>query len=579
MRRKYRGLPVFVQVKHNKYGNRLIIISQENEEQREKYKFIFQASINGIAASLIDFQMREIALVYLSKLDSQFTFNSEYLAISASLKSIQIDDQNPLANNPTVIYGYHTDTDPYLSFNCLCPMNTSAFTAFDYFAISFQRIDVNVDCSFISDLLNLSTSLKMKSIHSVKPEKPSKTNQKSLISFRYFEVTPALFILRYNRKTSRPPMLGKVPRFLKFVPSVKARRIVLPGIVLSRITDRIGSIQTKLVDDYKTAAFNAILGMLGSGGKLLKILGIASAIASSFNIKMTSDMTSQFSLSSLERRASLNKILPLSNQIIESESSIDLLDVSKLDNQIEDELGSCFSYKSLSSLVSKIDENSMKSSPLIQFIMPKFGEINEKEQIVLEFNNKKDEIEKKLTDLQDKKNKVMKSAGLQMKIIPGMEYGRGIGGVLTKELNDPLQKIDPMSLCTKIRETRTFAGAKISSFDPAIAGAQKIIFQNGGLNEKAKEISVSNDGNNKTFIIMTENTLYVFSDDLKNIITSVKFSDIHKVNIDSENGKNIVKLKLKNGKKVIVNIDSKISINFLVSLLRMNHQFEESLLL
>lgn len=576
MKRKFKGLPVYIQVKHNKYGNRLIIISQEKEEAPEKYKFIFQSSIFGIAASLIDFQMRETALVYLSKFESQITFNSEYLAFSSSLQSFQIDDQNPLASNPTVIYGYYTENDPCISFNCLRPMSTSAFTSLDYFAINIQRIDVNADCSFISDWLNLSTSFKMESIHSIKPKEPSKINQKSLVAFRYFEIAPALFILSFNRKTSRPPMLGKIPRFLKFVPSVKAKRIVIPGIVLSRITDRIGSIQTKLIDDYKTEAFKEILGMLGGAGKLLKILGIASAIASSFNIKMTSDMTSQFSLSEPGEKTNLSKILPLSNQIIESESSIDLLDVSKFDNQIEDDLDTCFSFKPLSLLMNKINENSMKSSPLIQFIMPKFGEIDKKEKIVLEFNDKKDVIEKKLNDIQKMKNEVIKTAGLHLKIISGIEYGRGIAGVLTKELNDPLQKIDPMSLCKRTRETRPYAGAKISKFDPSIAIAQKIIFQNGGLNEKAKEISVSNDGNKKTFIIMTENTLYVFSDDLKNIITSVKFSDIQKVKID---GENIVKLKLKNGKKVIINIDSKISINFLLSLLRMNNQFEESLLL
>ena len=151
-----------------------------------------------------------------------------------------------------------TQNDPCISFNCLRPMSTFAFTSLDYFAINIQRIDVNADCSFISDWLNLSTSFKMESIHSIKPKEPSKINQKSLVAFRYFEIAPALFILSFNRKTSRPPMLGKIPRFLKFVPSVKAKRIVIPGIVLSRITDRIGSIQTKLIDDYKTEAFKEI---------------------------------------------------------------------------------------------------------------------------------------------------------------------------------------------------------------------------------------------------------------------------------------------------------------------------------
>ncbi|KAK8844228.1 hypothetical protein M9Y10_024436 [Tritrichomonas musculus] len=578
MRKKYNNNPVYVQVKHNKYGNRLVIISQKEDEPPEKYKFIFESSIYGIAASLIDLQMRETALIYLSKLDSKFTFNTEYLAVSVSLKSLQVDDQNPLAPHPTVIYGYSTENCPYLTFNCLCPINTSIFTSFDYFSISTQRIDVDADCSFISDWMNFATTLNIKTIHSIKPKKPAKSNKNSLIAFHYFEVTPALFILRYNRKSSRPPMLGKVPRFMKFIPSIKAGRMILPGIVLSRLTDRIDSIETKLIDDYKTAAFNAILGMLGGAGKILKMLGIASAIASSLNIKMTSDMTSEVSLNSFVKNTSSTEFLNLANPLVEAEAEFDTLKMSEFDNRFDDdELSSCFSYEALSSLMKKITDNSMNPSPLIQFTMPKFQAINEEGLKLMHSNIDKENVEKKLIELQKAKNEAIQQAGLQLKIMPGIGYGRGIAGVLTKELNDPLSKIEPMSYCIRIRETRPYAGAKISSFNPAIALAQKIIFKNGGLNEKAKEISVSVNGDKKIFIILTENTLYVFSDDLKEVIQSVKYSDIQKVFADHD--ANLVTLMLKNGKSVAIIIESKISVNFLLSILRMNHRFGESLLL
>ena len=61
-------------------------------------------------------------------------------------------------------------------------------------------------------------------------------------------------------------------------------------------------------------------------------------------------------------------------------------------------------------------------------------------------------------------------------------------------------------------------------------------------------------------------SLYVGSGDLSNITESVKFADILKVKIDDE--KNEVTLKLKNGKTIFVVIDSKVSINFMLSILR-----------
>ena len=217
----------------------------------------------------------------------------------------------------------------------------------------------------------------------------------------------------------------------------------------------------------------------------------------------------------------------------------------------------------------------MNSSPLIHFIMHKFSEINEKEINIMNSNKTQKRIDKKLTKLQNKKDHFIQQAGFKFKIMPGIEYDRGVAGVLTKELNDPLENVVSMSTCKRIREIRTFAGAKISAFDPEIAMAQKIIIQKYGLNEKAKEISLSNDGEKKKFIIMTEKALYVFSDDSKDILTSVKFSDIDKVEIGDEN---IVKIYLKDGKTIDVKIDSVVSLNFLLSLLRMNLRFGESLL-
>lgn len=605
MKRKYKDRPVYVQVKHNKNGNKIVIISQEEEEHQEKYRFVFESSIYGIAASLIDLQTREIALVYLSHLKTKFTFNNEYLAVSLKLKSLQIDDQNPLAPHPTIVYGYFTDTKPYLSVECLCPIDSKLFTSFDYLAINMQRIDIDADCSFISDWINLGTSLDLKTIHSIRPKKPSilpsnlnslenGNSNDGLITLRWFEITPTYIVLRYHRKTSRPPMVGKVPGVLKFIPGINSGKILLPGIIISHLTDRLGSIATKLTGDYKTAVFKEILRMLGSAGKILRGLGIASAIASSLDISTTSDMTSEISLNSIvKNKVHSSELINASTKDDDSSDSSENLsenssfwNLSEYDNRIDDdELSSCFSYEALSSLLKKINKNSIEASPFIQFTVPKFSMINDDSMSLLDtntnnqidYNKRRKLIIKKLLALQKAKNDAIEQTGLKMKTMPGFGYGRGVAGVLTKELNDPLKNVDVMAHCKRVRETRPYAGAKISHFNPAIARAQSIIFKSGGLNEKVKEICPTIHENKKCYILMTENSLYLFDEDLNAFIGSIKFNTIQDVHIDKTNT-NLV-LKLTNGKKVSFTIESQICLNFLCSLLRMNRQFEESLLL
>ena len=76
--------------------------------------------------------------------------------------------------------------------------------------------------------------------------------------------------------------------------------------------------------------------------------------------------------------------------------------------------------------------------------MPKFQAINEEGMKIVESNDSKVEIKRKLMNLQKEKNDVIQRAGLELKIMPGIGYERGIAGVLTKELNDPLNDIEPI---------------------------------------------------------------------------------------------------------------------------------------
>ncbi|OHT11685.1 hypothetical protein TRFO_03923 [Tritrichomonas foetus] len=516
----YKGKRVFIQIKHNKVGNRLVIVSQNFKDRQEekKYAYIFESSFRGIAASIIDQQMREIALVQLNHMKFVLSYDDQYFAISLQMKSFQIDDQNPLAPMPPLIYGRESDKNPFLSINCICPSDTELFTMFDYLSINIQRIDIDVDCSFISDIINLIPSLSIKkNVHEIKPAKPKKIGTKSdLVTIKWLDIIPPYLLLHYHRKTKRPVILGNIHNYFTKIPSIKSGKMLLPGVVISQLTDRIESIATKLVDDYKTAAFNQILEMLGSGGKLIKRLGIASVIASALSISMTSDMTQDLDI---------NK---------------ELLNSLEYDNRKMVTLRhGCFSEQSLSDLFRITTEHDMKISPLVLKILT-----NE-------------------------------YSGLKMKLIPGFGYGRGIAGIMTKPMNDRMPQIAPMSEILRVRNPRAFPEYQISPFNQEIAAAQTIIYKSGGINEKMRVLSKVSKS--KKIIIMTDTALYLFTSDLRKLLGIIKIVDIKQCEMIMKN--HSVKICLMNGKTIYFEIQNPTALNFFFSQFQMTKAFHESLLL
>lgn len=605
MRAEVNGQPVYVQVKHNKYGNRMVLITHECEEVYNSYKYFFACSIRGIAASLIDNQMREFILVYLARINCRVTKKDESIAISFTMKNLHIDDQNPLTSHPTIVHGCNTQTKPFLTFDCICPIDSLLFTSFDYLLLNVQRLDVAVSSSLISDCINLATSLNFDSVHSIHPtEETSKPSGNGLITFRWLEITPPYIVLKYRRKSTRPTMYGHMPSFFKFIPNIKSGKILLPGIVIARLTDRIDLMANKLSDDYKMAAFNQILAMFGSGGKILRGLGIASAIASALSIPMASDMTSE--LTSLNVIANTKKMRDSNSESGSGSSESSRYFALEFDNRVDDDLSSCFSSEAILNLIKKLFYTEIDDSPLIHLLSPKFAQIdsdkNDIQRAINGISEIKDpekrklihhQIKKQIAAVQKAKNDAIKQAGLKLKLMPGFGFGRGIAGLLTSQLNDTIPTMSVMEGCNRMRETRPFPGGCISQFNPFVANAQKVIFQNCGINEIVKEISTSTTSRcsflnepkkvkkdvpiGYRYVIMTENSIYLFAKDLFTLLDSLKYA--YFIDAQIERIDTSIWFTLKNGKAGEIVIDNQVGMNFFFSQIRMSEKFKESLIL
>ena len=518
MNQDYNGKPIFVKVKHNKYGCKIVKIYQRSRFKRQKpviFSFKFECHINKIVASIIERQMREFVLISLQKLFIETSFDKKFISLMMKLHNFQIDDQNPLTEKAPIVFGRNNGDIPFLEMNCLCPSDSKPFTMFDYMQINFQRIDINVDKSFISDCIKLATSIDVSTVHPIEPARTTSSSP-GLVTFGWLEITPPFILLNYNRKTKRPPLFDHIPFYFKFIPQIKSGKMLLPGILIMHLTDRIESIFGKIAGDYKSQVFTQALKLLSAKGPILKGI-IAPLFASKLKLSSKSELTSYENLSEPSKLS----ILAKGEGVYDNYKNV----------------SGCFSQNSLLLLITKIMEHQMNVSPLISKALEN------------------------------------KETGLLFKMIPGFGYGHGIVGVLTKPLNDTLSKIQVMEGATRQREPRAFPDYKISQFNFSLANAQNIIFKKCGLKEKIKTTSISKK--DKNIILISESSLYLFSADYQELLMEIKITDIARIKSDD---KDLI-IIMKNGKQVQLLFSSNGALNFFISQFRMIKIFNESLIL
>ncbi|KAH0787959.1 hypothetical protein GPJ56_008115 [Histomonas meleagridis] len=281
-----------------------------------------------------------------------------------------------------------------------------------YTSIVFQRIDVEVDSSLVSDLYYFLTQLKRPIKTTIVPLQPKLVDQTSkIISCNWLEMSSIDMILRYNRKGGRNATIHQMMKYLKYVPSIKEGRILLPGIVISGLQDSVKEISQKVFIEYKTAAFNQILQMLGTKGKILSTFGITSMVADMLGIKMCSDMSSDIS------------------RLIETQRDT-------FDNRRE--LNGVFSQQSLNALVELIKNASLTPSSLTMGLIENVN------------------------------------FGMQNKVLNGAGFGKGVLALFTGSVN-PLKDVGLMVGVSRKRYPRAFLNNGIGVFDESVSKFQSFV--------------------------------------------------------------------------------------------------------
>ena len=437
---------VYVGINKTIYGQQIVNITTKLPEKIDYFNFSSSLILKNIFISIIDIDMNEFALLSIDNLKFSFDSNDDKI-LKFSVDSIQLDDQSPQVPNPVILSCPKSEDKPFFDLECVISQDWLDVL---YCSGRFQTIYIEIDSSMISDLFYLSNELIKPIKRTIAPLESTKIEESSkVISWNWLEMTPISICLKYNRKGKRETTIHKILPYVKYIPTMNENNILLPGVIITNLQDNIKDIFSTVSIEYKTAAFNQILKMLGTGGKLMSTLGITSLISELLDIKMESDLTSDITqflgktLEEFENRHEVNGLL---------------------------------SHQSLNSIVKIIEQLNLNVS-----------------DIIIKLINHND-------------------IGLQNKIINGKGFRNGILGLLIPEyVNNHENKIQNI-IDNKKRSSRAFYDNRISIYNETISKYQNIM-QKKFRNEKFKlYINDTTFATDNFIIIFTDDNNYIKKD-------------------------------------------------------------------
>jgi hypothetical protein len=273
----------FVTIQRLLNGVCIIFIRDKPHEYRSEFKLQATFSIPAVCISLIDRQFREFAVVSVSNISASCTESS----LRVGIQSIQVDDQNPFSTNPVVVHGRGSGAQPFLQLDAvLCHS-----TAVEYISLLVQRLDVQLDTSFLSDVMLLANEMVVIPREPIKPAQPHATPN-VLVTLHWLEVSPIYVLIGIKAFSGRPSVYGSMDSRLRLVPNISGLNMIVPGVVLNQITDDVVSIAQIISADYKTALLQRVVTLLGTSGKMLTAFGVTEMIAKLLNISTTSELNS-----------------------------------------------------------------------------------------------------------------------------------------------------------------------------------------------------------------------------------------------------------------------------------------------
>ena len=481
---------IYIAVKRNTQNVLAVIITgKPNEASYCDNSFNIIFNISSVKISLIDLNMREISLITFDKIVFNISSQSNFFVVKSSIDTIQLDDQNISAPKPTVLIGRNYKEKPFFYFESLIPSDVPFFSTFTYVSAVFQRLDVLIDASFVSDFIYLFLGLLKPFDYSIKPlnkimdDDTSIKNlkQHSDINIKWAEMSPIYIYIGYNRKSGRETSVHKMFPVLNYIPSLSPGNLILPGIIMNNIECVANDIFDNISSEYKTASFNQIIKMLGRTGTLLTTFGITSTIAEVLGVKLKADKSKYGN--DLNRSLSINSLQNIKQLI----SSYQMTNPSIL------------------SLILKTNIQKEKAEKTLQ----------ESHIESLVPNNITRNIHASLQSLYH--------LGISLSSVSN----HGKLGVITKANIDPQNQIAHMGLTKRRRVPRAFLNNRIEIFNKRLSQAQNCI-------NRLKKGRIRMSGMiDENLTVLTDRFIIVLNQNCDNIIFQYDIMNLQKLNYEN----------------------------------------------
>jgi hypothetical protein len=202
----------------------MLLLTTEISPVPEIFSFHFHCQLSAITILFIDLQMREFAVLRMESAQVTAEQRQIEFLVSASIDSMQFDDQALQAVHPVVFVGRALFGSPFVKVQLIMPVDVPLFSIISYASVTVQRIDIDLDSTFLSDLYFLSTAITKPiklSMSARLPNLKAEEGVRKLISIQWLEMSPISATFNYYRSSGRPAIHHDILHYLKYVPSVK----------------------------------------------------------------------------------------------------------------------------------------------------------------------------------------------------------------------------------------------------------------------------------------------------------------------------------------------------------------------
>lgn len=257
-----------------KTGQLLIDLSYEMIQIVPDFLASAKINLNKFELSFINKSNREILVLLLDKLDVMINFDQTFVSSVVSIGSFSIEDQNPTAENPAILYNEHED---FLKVNVIYRYDVIHSKIIPFVSAAIQPIRVNLNQSLASDIYNYILNIEKiaPNLAKIQPSQPTNATSAPIeLSLPWIEIRPIEIRVSYNKDKKRKPFYGSIVPVLQKIPFFGLKKVRFPGFFVSHFFGNPRIVLDELATDYVESGVDESLKQFGFLGKLLTFFGI-----------------------------------------------------------------------------------------------------------------------------------------------------------------------------------------------------------------------------------------------------------------------------------------------------------------